>query len=109
MRDISNIPKCELSKTKTKLRNTCEKYSKVKVSYRHRKIVWELSKDENIVTLKQYKGRGVVVMDKYKYIEKRISLLTTKQFKQVVTALVMIHQHMHKFGRYVIFNTTKNC
>ena len=48
-------------------------------------------------------------MDKYKYIEKRISLLTTKQFKQVVTALVMIHQHMHKFGRYVIFNTTKNC
>ena len=67
LRDISNIPKCELSKIKTKLRNTCEKYSKVKVPYKHRKIVLELSKNENILILKQDKGRGVVVMDKQIY------------------------------------------
>ena len=36
-----------------------------------------------IVILKQDKGRGVVVMDKHKYIEKCMSFLTTKQFKQV--------------------------
>ena len=82
MRDNSNIPGCDLSKIKTKLRNTCEKYSKVKVLYKHRRIVLELSKNENIVILKQGKGRGVV-MDKYKYIEKCMSFLTTKQFKQV--------------------------
>ena len=82
MRDNSNIPGCDLSKIKTKLRNTCEKYSKVKVLYKHRRIVLELSKNENIVILKQGKGRGVV-MGKYKYIEKCMSFLTTKQFKQV--------------------------
>ena len=36
-----------------------------------------------IVILKQDKGRGVVVMSKHKYIEKCMSFLTTKQFKQV--------------------------
>ena len=83
LRDISNIPECQLSKIKTKLRNTYKKYSKVKFPYKHRKIVLELSKNENIVTLKQDKGRGVVVMDKHKYIEKCMSFLTTKQSKQV--------------------------
>ena len=83
LRDISDIPESEISKIKTKLRNTCEKYSKVKVPYRHRKIVLELSKNKNIVILKQGKGRGVVVMDKHKYLEKCMSMLTTKPFKQV--------------------------
>ena len=44
-----------------------EKYSKVKVPYRHRRIVLELSKNENIIILKEDKCRGVVVME---YIEK---------------------------------------
>ena len=81
--DILDIPESEISKIKTKLRNTCEKYSKVKVLYRHRKIVLELSKNKNIVILKQDKGRGVVVMDKHKYLEKCMSMLTTKHFKLV--------------------------
>ena len=63
--DISNISENEVSKIKTQLRNTCKKYSKVKVPCRHRKFVLELSKTENIVILKQGKGRGVV-MDKRK-------------------------------------------
>ena len=70
LRDISNIPESEVNKIKNKLRNTCEKYSKLKVLYRHRKIILELSKNENIIILKQDKGRGIVVMDKHKYIEK---------------------------------------
>ena len=81
--DISDIPESEISKIKTNLRNTCENYSKVKVPYRHRKIVLELSKNKDIVVLKQDKGRGVVVMDKHKYLEKCMSMLTTKHFKQV--------------------------
>ena len=83
MRDISDIPESEISKIRTKLRNTCEKYSKVKVPYRHRKIVLELSKNKKIVILKQDKGRGIVMMDKHKYLEKCMSMLTTKHFKQV--------------------------
>ena len=83
LRDILDIPESEISKIETKLRNTCEKYSKVKVLYRHRKIVLELSKNKNIVILKQDKGRGVVVMDKHKYLEKCMSMLTTKHFKLV--------------------------
>ena len=31
LRDISNIPENEVSRIKTKLRNTCEKYCNVKV------------------------------------------------------------------------------
>ena len=50
--DISNIPESKLSKINTKLRNTCKKYSKVKVPYRHRKIILDLSKTENIVILR---------------------------------------------------------
>ena len=83
MRDISDIPESQISKNKTKRRNTCEKYSTVKVPYRHRKIILELSKNKNIVILKQDKGRGVFVMDKHKYLEKCMSMLTTKHFKQV--------------------------
>ena len=61
LRDILNIPESEICRTKTKLRNTYEKYFKVKVPYRHKKIVLELSKNENIVILKQVKVRGAYV------------------------------------------------
>ena len=53
------------------------------VPYKHIKIVVELSENKKIVILKKDKCRGVVVKDKHKYIEKWISLLTTKPFKQV--------------------------
>ena len=55
----------------------------MKVPYRHRKIVLELSKNKNIVILKQEKGKGGVVLDKHKHIEKCMPLLTTKHSKQV--------------------------
>ena len=88
--NVSNIPENELSKIKTKLENTCENYSKVKVPYRHRKIVSELSKNKNIVILKQGKLRTVVVMDRHKYIEKCMSLLTdpTKTLESKVQRLL---------------------
>ena len=41
----------------------------MKVPYRHRKIVLELSKNENNVILMQDKGREVVVMNKHIYID----------------------------------------
>ena len=80
MRDISNIPENEPSRTKTKLWNTCEKYCNVKVPYKYRDIVSKLSKREDIVILKQDKGRGVVLMDRHKYTDKCLALLSAKQF-----------------------------
>ena len=69
LRDISHIPENELSRIKTKLRNTCEKYCNVKVPYKYRDIVSKLSKREDIVISKQDKGRGVLLMDRHKYTD----------------------------------------
>ena len=81
MRNISNIPENELKNKYSK--NIAKKYSDIEVPYTHRKIVLELSKNENSVILKRDKGRVVALMDKHKYLEKCMSLLTTKHFKQV--------------------------
>ena len=80
LRDISHIPENDLSRIKTKLRNTCEKYCNAEVPYKYRDIVSKLSKREDIVILKQDKGRAVVLMDGYKYTDKCFALLSTKQF-----------------------------
>ena len=80
MRDISHIPENELSRIKTKLRNTCKKYCNVKVPYKYGDIVSKLSKREDIVILKQDKGIDVVLMDRHKYTDKCLALLSAKQF-----------------------------
>ena len=42
LKDNNDIPETELQLIKTKLRNTCEKYTKIKVPYKYRKIINEL-------------------------------------------------------------------
>ena len=39
LKDISNILKKELSQIKTNLRNTCDKYTKIRVPYKYGKVV----------------------------------------------------------------------
>ena len=51
--------------------------------YEYRSIVENLSKNDSIVIMKQYKGRGVVIMDKLKYTEKCLEMLNTKQFSEI--------------------------
>ena len=63
-KDISNIPESELAQIKSKLRNSCEKYCNVKVPKHQRNVINNLKKRNDIVTMKQDKGRGVVIMDK---------------------------------------------
>ena len=46
----------------------------------NREIVSKLSKREDIVILKQEKGRGTLLMDRHKYNDKCLALLSTKQF-----------------------------
>ena len=57
---------------KSKIRRTCEKYYQIKVPYRYRKAIDTLSKNNSIIIMKQDKGRGVVILDCTKYIEKML-------------------------------------
>ena len=41
---------------KTKIRRTCENFSKLKVAYKHRKIIDDLSRNTDIIILRQDKG-----------------------------------------------------
>ena len=77
LKDISDIPVNKLRQIKTNLRNTCDKYTKIKVPYKYRKVVEELSERRDIAILKADKGRRVVNRDKY--TEKCLQILNTKQ------------------------------
>ena len=77
------MPENEINKLKTKLRSTCEKYSNIKVPHTQGKIIPDLSNRDNIILLKQNKGQGVIVMDRSKFTEKCLEVLSTKQFTVV--------------------------
>ena len=79
LKNISNIPETKLQQIKTKLLRTCDKYTKIKVPYKHRKAVNELSKWNDIVILKADKGRGVVILDRGKYTKKCLDILNTME------------------------------
>ena len=85
LRNLTHIPDNELTSLKTKLRSTCEKYSKINVPYKYKKVIDNLSKNKNIVILKQDKGRGVVILDTTKYTEKCMALLNAERFKRLTT------------------------
>ena len=70
LRNLTHIPEKELTSLKTKLKSNCEKHSKINVPYKYKKIKSNLSKNKNIVILKQDKGRAVVILDATKYAEK---------------------------------------
>ena len=74
----SHIPEVQLSQTKTKLRDACAKYCRIKIPYKHSKTIENLSKRDDVIILKQDEGRGVVLMDKNKYTEKSMLFLNTK-------------------------------
>ena len=50
---------------------------------RHRAIINDLSKNKNIVILKQEKGRGIAILNRSKYIEKCLSLFDGNQFTEL--------------------------
>ena len=70
---------------KTKIRRTCENYSKLKVPYKHQKIIDQLSRNTDIIILRQDKGRGITILDRKNYIQKCVSILNTSQFRKLDT------------------------
>ena len=83
MKDNSNIAEGELIQIKTKLRNSCEKYCNVKVPNHQRNVINNLMKRNDILIMTLDKGRGVVIMNKSKYTEKGLTILSMKQFKKL--------------------------
>ena len=57
------MPGNEINTVKTKLRSTCKKYFIINLPHTQTKIISDLSKSDDIILLKQYKGRGGVLMD----------------------------------------------
>ena len=72
---------------KTKIRRTCENYSKLKVPYKHQKRIDKLFRYTDIIILRQDKGRGVAILDRKDYIQKCESILNTSQFRKLDTNL----------------------
>ena len=60
--------------------STFRNYNKIKAPYEHRETVKQLSNNKDIVLLKQDKGRGIVIMDRTKYVEKSLAILNTDKF-----------------------------
>ena len=68
---------------KSKIRRTCENYSQINVPYRYRKIIDTISKNKDIILIKQDKGCGVVILDRKHYLEKCLNILELGQFKKL--------------------------
>ena len=69
-----------MTQLKSKLRNVCHKFNKIKVSYKYQRIIANLTNNKTVKVLKQDKGRGEVIMDSSKYTEKCLGLLENDRF-----------------------------
>ena len=63
LKDISHLNSDVITRLKTKLRQTCDEYSRIKVPYKYRNVINNLHRNKQLVILKQDKGRGVVLLD----------------------------------------------
>ena len=81
--ELSHIPEQTLAHVKTKFRNTCEKYCKIKIPFKYKEVLKKISNTNSIVILKQDKGRGVVIINHSAYLEKCYTLLNTSQFNKL--------------------------
>ena len=63
-----------MSPLKNELRNTREQYSNINVSYKEREIISKLKKNQNIMLLRQDKGREIVIINKNRYTSNRLNI-----------------------------------
>ncbi len=77
---LQNLSERERLKLKTSFLNTYNKYSKVRLSEEHRNVLQNLYNNRSIMILRQDKGRGVVLLDRTKYVEKAEAFLSGSEF-----------------------------
>ena len=63
--------------------STCEKYYQVKRYFEYNQVIQNLLKNKDTVILKQDKDRRVVILDRSKYMEKCLYILSTTQFAKI--------------------------
>ena len=66
---LSHLSRDEVDILKGKIRRSCENYRDIALAKKKDDVIDNLIKNKNIVVIRQNKGRGVVLMDKSKYIE----------------------------------------
>ena len=79
IKDLLEANRCRI---KMKMRKTCEKYSEIKVPYKDRERIRNLSNNQNIVIMKQDKGRGAVIMDRKKILQYILSTVKSIKLNQ---------------------------
>ena len=77
---LTEMNKIEL---KSKFLNIFRQYSNIKNTYKYEDVIKKLTKNRDICLLKQDKGKGIVVMDRSKYIEKCEEFLSNERFTKV--------------------------
>ena len=83
--NVENIGEEEKLNLKTKILGCYKNYGAIKTPYEHKETIKNLSKNENIYLLKQDKGRGIVIIDRTKYVEKCLDILQTDKFTELDT------------------------
>ena len=73
----------EQEELKSKVRGICENYIKIRIPYKYKTVIQNLSQNRNIVILNQDKIEGIVMLDKTKYIEKCMNLINTDQIREL--------------------------
>ena len=76
LKNISHLNDDFITRLKTKLQQTYDKYSRIKVPYKYRTTINNLLNNKQLTILKQGKGRGVVLLDKKRYVEWFLSIIS---------------------------------
>ena len=79
----NDIGEQEKQNLKTKFLGCFRDYGKINAPYEYKDIIKKLSSNKDICLLKQDKGRGIVIMDRTKYVEKCQDILHSDKFVEL--------------------------
>ena len=82
-KQFKDLPASEKDTMKSKIRRTCENYTNLPSKSNYEDTIKKLAKNKAVVILRQDKGRGVVLMDRTKYVQKCLSQLETPNFMKL--------------------------
>ena len=81
--NAKDIGEQEKQNLKTKFLGCFRDYGKINAPYEYKDTVKKLSSNKSICLLKQDKGRGIVIMDRTKYVEKCQNILQSDKFVEL--------------------------
>ena len=79
----NHLEETDKTRLKSRFLTTYYRYSGITKKYGEEMVARKLAKNENIVILRQDKGRGVVIMDRKDYLDKSLEFLNSRQFSKL--------------------------